>query len=79
VDLPHRLKRERAYRAIVEGLVKRRKALGLTQAAVAKAMRVDQSYYSKWERLERELGLVDFVRLCRALRLKPEQVLKLVE
>jgi transcriptional regulator with XRE-family HTH domain len=77
--VPNRLKRDRAYAAIVAKLLKRRKALGLTQGQVAKLVRVDQAYYSKWERLERELGLVDFTRLCRALGLKPGQLLRLVD
>ena len=60
-------KYDEAYRTIVDGLIAARKARGMTQADVAKAMGTDQSQISKFERSERRLDILDYVRYCRAI------------
>lgn len=55
------------YQALISALVKGRKARGLTQIDVADRMGTDQSQISKFERYERRLDIVDFVRYCRAI------------
>lgn len=64
-----------AYRAIVDGLIAARKARGLTQIDVAQAMGTDQSQISKFERGERRLDILDYVRYCRAIGIDPCQLL----
>ncbi|HUR42440.1 MAG TPA: helix-turn-helix transcriptional regulator [Verrucomicrobiae bacterium] len=43
-----------------------REEAGLTQAALAKRLNVDQSFVSRLERGERRLDLVEVLDLCRA-------------
>ena len=63
-----------AYRAIVDTLIAERKKRGLTQTDVAERMNTEQSQISKFERLERRLDILDFVRYCRAIELDPGTV-----
>ena len=60
-------------------LVRLRKDARLTQSDVARVVKTDQSLISKYERLERELGLIDFVRYCEAVGVKPSEPLKLLQ
>ncbi|MEW5994378.1 MAG: helix-turn-helix transcriptional regulator [Candidatus Zixiibacteriota bacterium] len=55
------------YRRLVQTLIQVRKDRGLTQTDVAMRMGTDQSHLSKFERFERRLDVVDFIRLCEAL------------
>ena len=64
-----------AYSAILEGLIARRKALGMTQVDLAQAMRTDQSQISKFERRERRIDVIDYLRFCIALQLEPDELL----
>jgi transcriptional regulator with XRE-family HTH domain len=48
---------------------------GLTQVDIAKTIKTDQSRVSKLERGERRLDVVDYVRLCRAIRVDPGDLL----
>lgn len=66
------------YRALVEGLVQARKARGLTQTDVAGRMGTDQSHISKFERYERRLDVVDFIRYCRAINTDASDFLRSV-
>ena len=68
-------KYEPEYRQIVDALVTERKARGLTQGQVAQAMGVEQSRVSKYERLERRLDILDYVRYCRAIGMRPGALL----
>lgn len=77
--LPQRLKRERTYQALIEELIRRRKKARISQVLVAKAVKTDQSQISKYERFERELGIVDFVRYCRAIGADPRDLLRLLD
>lgn len=64
-----------AYRAIVDGLIAARKARGMTQVDVAQAMGTDQSQISKFERGERRLDILDYIRYCQAIELDPCKLL----
>ncbi|CAA7627623.1 helix-turn-helix domain-containing protein [Magnetospirillum sp. SS-4] len=65
-----------AYRAIVDGLIAERKRQRLTQWDVARMMGVEQSQISKFERGERRLDILDYVRYCRAIGLEPGLLLR---
>ncbi|MBX9634258.1 MAG: helix-turn-helix transcriptional regulator [Magnetospirillum sp.] len=47
----------------------------MTQIDVAQAMGTDQSQISKFERGERRLDILDYVRYCEAIGLDPCQLL----
>ncbi len=64
-----------AYSVILDGLIARRKALGLTQIELALAMGTDQSQISKFERRERRIDVLDYVRFCVALKIDPAELL----
>lgn len=64
------------YQALIDALVKERKARGLTQTDVADRMGTDQSQVSKFERYERRLDIVDFVRYCRAIEVDAPDFLR---
>jgi transcriptional regulator with XRE-family HTH domain len=61
------------YQAIIARLVERRRAKGLTQVDLARAIGTDQSQISKIERAERRLDLIDYLRVCQALELDPAE------
>jgi transcriptional regulator with XRE-family HTH domain len=67
---------DREYRALIETLQRHRKAMGITQWDVARALGTDQSQISKLERSERRLDVVDYVRICRAISLDPGEPLR---
>ncbi len=67
---------DEAYRAVVDALIKARKARGLTQTEVAVAMHTDQSQVSKLERSERRIDIIDFIRYCRAIGIDPGDLLR---
>lgn len=64
-----------AHGVVLERLIQRRKALGVSQVELALRLQTDQSQISKFERRERRIDVIDFARLCRALELDPSAVL----
>jgi len=74
--LPQRLKIHREYAALIEELVRRRKRKKLTQKEVASVLGADQSLVSKYERFERELSLIDYVRYCEAIGADSQKLLQ---
>jgi transcriptional regulator with XRE-family HTH domain len=56
-------------------LVRRRRALGLTQERVASAAMMDQSQYSRIERGRVDPSIRMVTRLARALRTSPSELL----
>ena len=56
-----------------------RKAAGMTQWNLARALRTNQSQISKLERSERRLDVVDCLRICRAICLDPGKSLRSVD
>jgi len=63
------------YRIIIDGLIQRRKELGLTQWDVARRVGIDQSQLSKLERGERRLDIIDYARFCAVLDMNPADLL----
>jgi transcriptional regulator with XRE-family HTH domain len=64
------------YRAIVDGLVAHRKEAKVTQWELARRLKTDQSQISKFERGERRLDIVDYLRICEAIGIDPGKLLK---
>ena len=52
-----------------------RHRVGLTQVQVATALKRPQSFVSKYESGERNLDVVEFVAVCKALGVSPADVL----
>lgn len=67
------------YRLMVEKIIERRKQVGMTQVQLAEAIQTEQSQISKYERHERIIGLKDFARICRSLKIDPRKLLDLLE
>jgi transcriptional regulator with XRE-family HTH domain len=63
------------YGFVLERLVSARKAAGLTQSQLAQKLGKPQSFVSKIERHERRLDLVEFVIMCKALHIAPQEIL----
>lgn len=64
------------YAVLRELLVRERERRGLTQVDVAAALGKPQSYVSKYERGERRLDLIEFIRVARALSTEPVALLR---
>jgi transcriptional regulator with XRE-family HTH domain len=69
-------KSDQLYGAIVDGLIRHRKQIGMTQWTLAKKMGTDQSQISKFERKERRIDIADYARICDALDLDPCRLLR---
>jgi transcriptional regulator with XRE-family HTH domain len=59
------------YRIFLRQLIAARKDSGLTQTAVAEKLRKHQSFVSKYERGERRLDFVEFLKIAGALKIEP--------
>lgn len=55
----------------------RRKELGLSQEALADLAEIDRSHMGKIERGERNVTLLNIVRIARALAVKPSTLLSI--
>jgi transcriptional regulator with XRE-family HTH domain len=56
-----------AYQILIDCLREARQAASITQTALAKKLRSDQSYVSKYERAERRLDVIEVRAICVAL------------
>lgn len=52
---------------------------GLTQQEMAKALNKPQSFVSKYESGERKLDVIDFIEICKVLRIDSGDFLKQIE
>lgn len=59
------------YRQLLELLVAARKTAGMTQQQLASKLGRPQSFVSKFEKGERRLDVVEFVRISRMLGADP--------
>lgn len=66
---------EPPYIEIIDRLIARRRALGMSQVDVARAYGEDQPFISRIERKQRRIDVWEFVRLCRILGIEPGTVL----
>lgn len=53
----------------------RRKALGLSQEALADAASIDRSHMGKIERGERNVTLLNVLRIAKAMNCRPSEIL----
>jgi transcriptional regulator with XRE-family HTH domain len=60
-------------------LVAAREAAGLTQSEVAEKFGCPQSFVAKYERGERRLDIIEFIKICAALGINPQTVLAEVQ
>jgi transcriptional regulator with XRE-family HTH domain len=58
---------DEAYRVLVECLRAARQEGNVTQTDLAERLGTDQSYVSKYERVERRLDVIEVRAVCRAL------------
>jgi transcriptional regulator with XRE-family HTH domain len=52
-----------------------RRARGISQEELAHLCRIDRSHMGRIERGERNLAILNFVRICRALACSPSELL----
>ena len=63
------------YAEFCKLLVKLREKSGITQATIAERLGVHQSFVSKYEGGERRVDVIEFLRICKALKADPADVL----
>lgn len=67
------------YEVFLQRLISARKAADITQQELARRLGKPQSFVSKYERRERRLDVVEFVRICRALGVDPGGIVAEIE
>jgi transcriptional regulator with XRE-family HTH domain len=67
------------YRRALKLLVQVRKRAGVTQQQLAKKLARPQSFVSKYERGERRLDVVEFLRISRLLDADPVALLREID
>lgn len=67
-----------AYAAFRDTLVAVRKDAGVTQVELAERLGKPQQFISKYELGDRRIDIVEFVAVCRALRVDPKEAFTLV-
>lgn len=55
------------YKKLIEALKSLRKSKGITQISLAKRIKRDQTYVSKYESHDRRLDIIEVRNICRAL------------
>lgn len=68
----------RQHKLLIGLLIDARKAAGLTQTDVAKALGRHQSFVAKYENGERRLDVIEFLSIAAALRTDPISLVKRV-
>jgi transcriptional regulator with XRE-family HTH domain len=64
------------HQELLRQLVAARGKSGLTQQELAERLHRHQSFVAKYEGGERRLEVIEFVQICRALGVQPEQILR---
>ena len=64
------------YRRVLTLLVQAREQAGMTQQELAAALLKPQSFVSKYERGERRLDIVEFVKISRLIGADPHALLR---
>lgn len=67
------------YDALLTIITAARTELGFSQRELARLLHKPQSYVSKYERGERRLDVIEFLELCKVLKLDPGEVLRKLE
>ena len=53
--------------------------MGITQIEVANYLKKPQSFVSKYESGERKLDVVEFIEICKVLKIRPETIIEQLE
>lgn len=75
MPMPRKSPFSAGYSLIIDRLIARRKAMGMTQVILAELYGEDQSFVSRVERKQRRLDVFEYVRWCRTLRSAPADFL----
>ncbi|MGB8510744.1 MAG: helix-turn-helix transcriptional regulator [Pyrinomonadaceae bacterium] len=67
------------YEAFLHSLISARKTAGMTQQEVADRLNKPQSFVSKYERRERRLDVVEFVKIAKAIGINPCRIVREIE
>jgi transcriptional regulator with XRE-family HTH domain len=67
-----------AHQDLVRVLTEARKSSGLTQAELGEKLGKDQSYVSLIENSQRRVDVLEFIALCRAMKIEPARVFGLL-
>ena len=73
------MSRSPMYKKLEQALQNARLKKQFTQAEVAATLGKPQSFVSKYESGERRLDVVEFVGVCKALGIRPADVLKALD
>jgi len=65
------------YAECCKVLIEARKRSGLTQSELAVSLGRPQSFVSKYESGERGLNIVEFIAVCDALRVEPNEIIEI--
>ena len=68
-------RRRENYKQLLKVLIEARRAAGLTQVQVGKILGKRQTFVSKYELGERRLDAIEFLYVCRAIKLNPAKTL----
>lgn len=63
----------KSYKAVRDWLVMMRKECGFTQRDLADLLGVPHSWVGKIEVGERRLDLIEYIRICKALKIDPHK------
>lgn len=66
------------HRALVDLLIAKREAAGLTQAELAKRLREYQSFVARFESGQRRIDVVEFIELSQVLNFDASKAIKTV-
>lgn len=69
---------DETHRRMTAAIVSERRKSGVTQAELARRLGKSQSLISLIERNQRRVDIIEFVEICRALKLDPNAVFRLV-
>ena len=67
------------HKALVEFLVAKREAMGITQADLANQMGEYQSFVARLESGQRRIDVIEFLELSRFLSFDPVKAIRLIE
>ena len=63
-----------ALKVIGENIASKRKSLGMTQEDLAGVTEIDRTYISEIENGHKNTSILNFVKICKALEVKPNEL-----
>lgn len=73
------MKRSDAHNQLRDALLETRRKRGLTQVVIAALLNKPQSFVSKYESGERRLDVIEFLEVCKALKVNPATIIQQLE